>query len=260
MHRTAVRLVLSLGLLAAAPRPGTAQPVDFSELAAEARPAVVLLRMLDAFGAEVATGTGFFVDSDGLIVTNHHVIEPGSRAEAVLSNKRTLEVLGVMAIDEPNDLAVVKVDQGPFPSLELADSSTVVPGNPVVVVGSPRGLAGTFSAGHVSAWREGQEVPGEHRRPVLQITAAVSPGSSGSPVMNLNGEVVGVAVSQFDGQNLNFAVSSATVRELLGRVDASVAPRPLGGIAGPGAWTYARNLALSLLFFGAIYWGFRYLR
>lgn len=262
MHRTAI-LVLALAWLAAVPRPAGAQPQaqDLSALADRTRHAVVYLRILDAFGGELGSGSGFFVDPEGLIVTNYHVVEPGSRLEAVLSNKRTLEVVGVVATDEANDLAVVKVDEGPFPALELADSSAVVPGQRVVVLGSPRGLTGSLSEGIVSAVRGRNELPGEPHMPVLQITAAISPGSSGSPVMDLEGRVVGVAVSQVVvGQNLNFAVPSTAVRELLGRVDADVAPRPLGGVAGAGTWTYARNLAVSLLFFGAIYWGFRYLR
>ncbi|HEX9733150.1 MAG TPA: trypsin-like peptidase domain-containing protein [Thermoanaerobaculia bacterium] len=262
MHRIA-RLVLTLGLLAAAPRPGGAQPEarDLSAVADHTRHAVVFLRILDAFGVELGSGSGFFVDPEGVIVTNYHVIEPGSRVEAVLSNKRTLEVVGVLATDKANDLAVIKVDDGPFPALELADSSAVVPGQRVVVLGNPLGLAGSLSEGIVSALRAGDELPGEHHMPLLQITAAISPGSSGSPVMNLAGEVVGVAVLQANmGQNLNFAVPSTAVRELLGTIDAGVPPRPLGSVAGAGVWTYARNLALSLLVFGAIWLGFRYLR
>lgn len=266
MHRTPAVFLLALGLLGTVvARPARSQearpPADLKKLARDAGHAVVKLRVLDRFGNELGTGSGFFVDPEGLIVTNHHVIDKGSRIEAVLSNRRTLRVAGVAATDLPNDLAVVKVDEGPFPALDLADSAAVEPGLRVWVLGSPLGLEGTLSEGIVSALRDGRDVPGGHGLPVLQIDAAISPGSSGSPVMNYDGEVVGVAVSQMVfGQNLNFAVPSAAVRELLGRVDSSVPPLPLGAVTAASALTYARNLLISLIFFGAIYLGFRYLR
>lgn len=261
MHRApAIVLVFLGGMAAAVPAPAQEAARDLSELAREVRHAVVALKVFDRFGKELGTGSGFFVDAEGWIVTNHHVIEPGSRLEAVLSNQRTVAVTGVVATDEANDLAIVKVDEGPFPTLDLAGSA-IEPGLRVVVLGNPLGLAGSLSEGIVSALRDGDELPGDHHRPLLQITAAISPGSSGSPVMNLDGDVVGVAVSSFLGtQGLNFAVPVAAVRELLGRVDASVPPRPLGAVTATSAVTYARNLAISLVFFAAIYLGFRYLR
>ncbi len=246
-------------LLLAGLRPAAAQ--DLKELARDAKHSVVALKILDAFGGELGTGSGFFVDPTGLIVTNFHVIERGRRIEAVLSNERTLEVAGVMAKDEDNDLAVLKVDSGPFPALGLADSAAVEAGERVVVLGSPLGLTGTLSEGIVSNVRQDHILPDGKRISAIQITAAMSPGSSGSPVMNLDGEVIGVAVSQFTtGQNLNFAVPSQAVRELLGRVDASRPPEPLKSATTVGKGVYLRNLGISLLFFAALWAGFRYLK
>ena len=256
MHRP---LLLATLLLFAGLRPAPAQ--DLKELARDAKFSVVALNVLDAFGGKLGTGSGFFVDPTGLIVTNFHVIEQGRRIEAVLSNERTLEVAGVMATDEDNDLAVLKVDSGPFPALGLADSESVEAGERVVVLGSPLGLTGTLSEGIVSnVWKD-EMLPHGKRGTALQITAAISPGSSGSPVMNLDGEVVGVAVSQMlGGQNLNFAVPSQAVRELLGTVDASRPPQPLKSAATAGTGVYLRNLVISLLFFAALYFGFRRLK
>lgn len=255
---TSLALFLALFSTAAAE-----ETQDLTVLARRAKHSVVALEVLDRFGREVASGTGFFVDPEGLIVTNRHVIEGGSRVRAVLANRQKLDVTGVVATDEVNDLAIVKVDSGPYPALALGDSAGIEAGLKIVVLGSPLGLAGSLTEGIVSAVRSGENLPEWHQAPVLQIDAAVSPGSSGSPVMNLEGEVVGVAVSQaVYGQNLNFAVPSAAVRELMGSIDLAAAPRPLGAsqVAETGAVPYLRNLAVSLVFFAAIFLGLRYLR
>jgi serine protease Do len=239
------------------------QAQDLTALARRAKHSVVALEILDRFGRKVGTGTGFFIDPEGLIVTNRHVIEGGSRARAVLANRQTLDVTGVVAADEVNDLAIVKVESGSYPALPLGDSSGIEAGLEIVVLGSPLGLAGSLTEGIVSAVRSEGNLPEWHQAPVLQIDAAISPGSSGSPVMNLEGEVVGVAVSQaVFGQNLNFAVPSAAVRELMGAIDLGAPPRPLkaGRAAGTSAVPYLRNLMISIVFFAAIFLGLRFLR
>lgn len=243
------------------PQAAAQEDEDLTALARRAKHSVVALEILDRLGRKVSSGTGFFIDPEGLIVTNRHVIEGGSRVRAVLSNEATVEVTGLVASDEVNDLAIVKVDSGPYPALTLADSSTIEAGRKIVVLGGPLGLYGSLSEGIVSAVRTE-----ENQAPVLQITAPISPGSSGSPVMNLDGEVLGVAVSQAvfgnRAQNLNFAVPSAAVRELLGSVDAAIAPRPFGArqVVKTGAGAYIRNLVISMVFFAAIFLGYRYLR
>lgn len=232
-------------------------------LARRAKHSVVVLEILDRFGRPVGTGTGFFVDPEGLIVTNHHVIEGGSRVTAVLSNEQKIEVTGLVASDEMNDLAIVKVGSGPYPALTLADSSTIEAGQRIVVLGNPLGLSGSLSEGIISAVRNQEDPADGQEATVLQIDAAISPGSSGSPVMNLKGEVVGVAVRQIRyGQNLNFAVPSAAVRELMGSIDAAVAPRPFGAgqVVRTSTGVYLRNLVISLIFFAAIFLGFRYFK
>lgn len=261
MLRVPTLALASLLLGSALPRLAAAQ--DLTELARKAKHSVVALKVKDRFGRELGQGSGFFVDPEGLIVTNYHVVDVGPRIEAHLSNDRSLEVLGIVASDETRDLAVIKVDSGPFPSLSLADSDAVETGQQVVVLGNPLGLSGTLSEGIVSAVRDGEEIRELHDGPLLQITAAISPGSSGSPVMNLDGEVVGVAVSQaVFGQNLNFAVPSSAVRELLLTVDPSAAPRRLGGgeVVRAKSLVYLRNVGISLVFFAAVYFGYRRLR
>ncbi len=269
--RGALAVVAAL-LLAALP--AAAQPAqDLTQLARLARDSVVLLTIFEPGGRAIGNGTGFFVE-DGQLVTNHHVVDRAFRVEAMLANKETLEVTGVTAADEINDLAILEVadDQnrvaaGSYPSLTLADSAAVEAGERIVVLGNPLGLSSTLSEGIVSAIRTeglaGESVFGRSGRgaeaPLLQISAAISPGSSGSPVMNLAGEVIGVAVSQFvAGQNLNFAVPAAAVRDLLRSAESGRVERRFGNRSSFGGGTYLRNILLSLLVFAGLYAAIRY--
>jgi len=134
----------------------------------------------------------------------------------------------------------------------------------VVVLGNPMGFASSLSDGIVSAYRENgiDEEPDFIKGPLLQITAPISHGSSGSPVMNLNGEVVGVAVAVFEGgQSLNFAVPASSVRRLLARVDPKRLERRFGTVAGlPSSPETLRNLGISGLIFAGIFVAFRMMR
>jgi S1-C subfamily serine protease len=134
------------------------------------------------------------------------------------------------------------------------------------VLGNPLGFSSTLSDGIVSAWRETgiEEDPEFIKGPLLQITAPISEGSSGSPVMNLDGEVVGVAVAFFEGgQSLNFAVPASSVRKLLARVNPKHLERKF---SAPGSFSlasnpeYLRNLGISGLLFAGIFIAFRLMR
>ncbi len=252
-------------LLSAGPEAGvSAAPGDeLKDLARDAKSSVLLLRVLDPSGREIGSGTGFFVSSDGLLVTNQHVIASAHRVEAVPAEGPPLEILGVVAEDEANDLAVLRIEAGSSRPLPLADLDIPDPGEKIVVLGGPLGLAGSLSEGIVSAVRESSEL--EHHdqdaSSLLQITAAISPGSSGSPVMKLSGEVVGIAVGQYRfGQNLNFAVPVAALHDLLARIEPGAPALPLSSVAGTARSHYARNRLISAVFFGILLLGLRRLR
>ena len=122
------------------------------------------------------------------------------------------------------------------------------PGARVIVLGGPLGLSGSLSEGIVSAIRDpaevGHDAPGAV--PLLQITAAISPGSSGSPVMTLGGKVIGVVVSQFWlGQNLNFAVPVSELTRLLERDEAGSEEQSFAAIQVSSRTTYVRNIVVS---------------
>jgi tetratricopeptide (TPR) repeat protein len=199
------------------------ETIDLKALAKKARPAVMLLVVSDANGKEIATGTGFLVSSDGKLITNHHVIENAASAVAKAENGGLFLVEGVLADDPKNDLVLLKLKGKDLPFLPLGSSEKVEAGTRVVVIGSPLGLEGTLSEGIVSAIRD---LIGEQL--LLQITAAISPGSSGSPVLNARGEVIGIATALLHGgQSLNFAVPVETAKAVLLKALPSGKPQAL---------------------------------
>lgn len=237
-----------------------AQAPDLAALAEKTRPAVVKLVAEDAFGNAVGNGTGFFVGADGRIVTNHHVVAGAPNLVAILEGKRRVRILGVLAEDAENDLAVLQALRGDYPTLRLEEGRDPKVGEPVAVIGSPIGLEGTLSTGIVAAIREeGADLGsfGKVSSWQLQITAPISPGSSGSPVLAEDGKVVGVAVGVLTaGQALNFAIPAKRVRALLATIDADARPRPLSGRAVQAS-RVGRNLAVSagvFLALGAAAW------
>jgi tetratricopeptide (TPR) repeat protein len=199
------------------------EQIDLKALAKKARPAVMLLVISDANGKEIGTGTGFLVSADGKLITNFHVIEKAASAIAKSENGGLFPVEGVLASDPKNDLALLKIKGKELPFLTLGKSENIEVGTRIAVIGSPLGLEGTLSEGIVSAVRE---LMGDIRK--LQITAAISPGSSGSPVMNTKGDVIGIAVAQLKGgQALNLAVPVECANLLLAKVKPTDALQPL---------------------------------
>ncbi|MEM9595374.1 MAG: trypsin-like peptidase domain-containing protein [Acidobacteriota bacterium] len=239
---------------------------DLKVLAKKAEGSVALLEVLDAAGTSVGNGTGFFIEG-GLLVTNRHVVDGVVSLRAVLADGRVLDVVGIRSSTEADDLALLEVsfDGDPPPPLDLWRGSVEV-GERVAVLGSPKGFAGTLSTGIVSALRpdgiDSGDGAGTTGNPLFQITASISPGSSGSPVMNLEGRVIGVVVSQYLGaQNLNFAVPSSAVLALLEGGRASQELERVFGTPVPfGRGALIRNLGISALLLGGIFVVLRRLR
>ncbi|MCA1818168.1 MAG: trypsin-like peptidase domain-containing protein [Acidobacteria bacterium] len=177
------------------------------ELVRRVKPAVVAIVTYDAKGNTLLSGSGFFV-RPGQVVTNLHVIEGARRAEVkTLDGKgRIYPVDSVLGTDEEGDLAILGVSV-PAERAHAVDVTTALPeeGERVFVIGNPLRLEGSISDGIVSAVRE---VPNLGR--IIQITAPVSHGNSGSPLFNMRGQVVGVVtIKVTNGQNINLAISSS---------------------------------------------------
>ncbi|OGQ80144.1 MAG: hypothetical protein A2289_13010 [Deltaproteobacteria bacterium RIFOXYA12_FULL_58_15] len=225
-----------------------AHAAGLTDIAARVKPAVMQLSITNSSGEVVGNGTGFFISEDGLLVTNFHVIETAHGVIAQGPDEAVVEMLGVLAQDEEKDLAILQAKGAGHRILQLGDSVDLAEGTQVVVLGSPRGLLGSFSEGIVSAVRENglpekYRADSRQRGRLIQITAPIAPGSSGSPVLTLDGEVIGVAQSLVvGGGNLNFAVPVEAVKELAGTIALDAKPRPFQ----PFPW---HNLVGSMIFF-----------
>lgn len=164
---------------------------------------------------DIGLGSGFFV-SKNVIVTNYHVIKDANEAYCYTNNSSTkFKIEGYLAVDKSVDLILLKVSGLDRASIKIATSS-ISPGQKVYVIGSPKGLPASISDGIVSGLRDFEG------KKLIQITAPISPGSSGGPVLNANGELIGVSVGQYkEGQNLNFAIPKSNLEVLLKKMSSS---------------------------------------
>jgi len=180
------------------------------ELVRRIKPSAVAIETFDARDNKLTRGSGFFIETDR-IVTNRHVLEGAYRAEIHSSTGAIFPVRGVLAVDAEGDIAVLKIDS---PSTYIRplplDRTSPQEGESVVVIGNPLGLEGSVTNGIVSAVRD---IPTFGR--IIQITAPISSGSSGSPVVNMHGQVIGIATLQITGgQSVNFAIPSERITQL----------------------------------------------
>ena len=185
------------------------------QLAQKALAATVFLEMGYVDGQPLGFGSGFFVQRDQ-IATNFHFIAGASRGTARLVGKpATYAVEGITASDVENDLAILKVSDSNVQPLPIGDSDAVQPGAAVYVSGHLKESEGTFSDGTISGRREvGSQT-------LLQMTAPISPGGSGGPVLNEKGEVIGLSfVTLEDGQSLNYVIPSNYLKALISKSDA----------------------------------------
>ncbi|MBI5401291.1 trypsin-like peptidase domain-containing protein [Candidatus Wolfebacteria bacterium] len=162
---------------------------------------------------EVGGGTGFIISSDGMIVTNKHVVEDEKAEYTVLTNDGKKYPAQVLARDPLNDLAVLKINEKNLPVLKLGDSDKIKIGRTVIAIGNALGeFRNTVSAGIISGLKRSVAASGmasgaEQLQEVIQTDAAINPGNSGGPLLNLAGEVVGVNTAMAQGaENIGFAI------------------------------------------------------
>jgi S1-C subfamily serine protease len=193
----------------------------------KASSAVVLIQV------DEGTGSGFLISADGKIITNFHMIAHAKNAIVRLENGDTYDDVQVLDIDKRKDIAILKIKAVELPFLKLGKSVDEDIGSTVYTISNPAGYQNTLSQGLISSVRT---LDGFH---VLQITAPISHGSSGGPLFNAKGEVIGITSSLDDrGQNLNFAIPVDYVRGILASPSQA---KPLASVYDPSSPSTATN-------------------
>ena len=177
-------------------------------------------------------GSGFITRSDGVVLTNAHVVDGASDVTVTLPDGRSYsgKVLGA---DPLTDVAVVKVVASKLPVAPLGDSARVRPGEWAIAIGNPLGLDNTVTAGIISAIQRTNAVGEGQRVPYIQTDAAVNPGNSGGPLINDRGQVIGIntAIRQAPGAGLSFAVPINVARQIAAQIlDRGYASHPYIGV------------------------------
>ncbi|MBP5403660.1 MAG: serine protease [Elusimicrobiaceae bacterium] len=180
-----------------------AQIHDHVQVAQQNMPAVVTVNTLKKDGSTY-TATGFVLTPDGLIASNRHVLQDALYINLTFNNGTISGEAIPLAQSDTVDLALLKIQAHHLPYVTLGNSTTVQPGQTITVIGNPRRLQNTVTSGIISQLREQK-----NGTQWFQISAPISPSSSGSPVFNAQGQVIAVAFASLAGaenQNLNFAI------------------------------------------------------
>lgn len=203
-----------------------------AEIAAQIRPSLVKVVQEGRDGPS-GIGSGFVIDSSGLIATNRHVIGEGRRISVETSEGKTLEVTEVVANDSLLDLAILKVRGTSLKALELGDSDKIRQGDPIIAMGNPKGLSFSVVAGVVSEPR--REIDGQ---PMIQVAIPIEQGNSGGPLLDEHGKVLGVlTLKSALAQNLGFAMPSNLLRKLIEKPNPIPMERWLTiGVLNPRLW------------------------
>ena len=235
--RVLVAAISALGLALASATLAAAQPNDgFADLNDRLSPAVVNIATAQRVGDEDGSplfapgtpleryndlsgnrlrmqrslGSGFIIDADGVVITNHHVIDGADEVEGVLQNGLVLDAQ-IVGSDPATDIAVLRVSpEQPLPVVQFGDSEAARVGEWVVAIGNPFGLGGSLTAGVISA--RGREIGGAYDD-YLQTDVAINRGNSGGPLFNMDGDVIGVNTAIFSptgtSVGISFSVPSA---------------------------------------------------
>lgn len=187
--------------------PQEQRELSAEEIYARCTAAVFFIEVYDAQGSAIKTGSGFFVDRDGVAVTNYHVISGADSAAVQLIDGRVFPVSGVYAWNADEDWAVLQIEGEDFDALTVGAKNTALGGSTIYTIGSPLGLQNTLSVGIISNPNRLEDGVS-----YIQISAPISQGSSGGALLNKYGEVIGITSAGYeDGQNLNLALPMSYV-------------------------------------------------
>ena len=228
--------------------------LDSRALFERVKQSVVQIQVLSPTGELRAIGSGFAASADGLLITNHHVVDGANRMEAVFGDGQRSKIVAILHDDPEHDIAVVKVDRVTSP-LPFGSAARALVGDEVMLVGSPFGLDFTVSVGAVARYRpdglplEMRQMDGDKdpvaRMLTLQLTAPAGHGNSGGPVLDASGSVLGIVQSGIGGNgSFTFAVPSESLEAAL-----KAAQLPPGEA---GIDRRLLNVGISVLAFGVL--------
>lgn len=174
---------------------------------------------------KIGGGTGFFINSNGMIVTNRHVVEDNQAEYTVVLNNGKEYAAKVLALDPVKDFAIIKIEGSGFPVLQMGDSDTLKVGQTVVAIGNSLGeFSNSVSKGIISGLKRNvvaSSIFGESERlkDIIQTDAAINPGNSGGPLLDISGKVIGINVAVVQGaQNIGFAIPINQVKKTIDQV------------------------------------------
>jgi len=192
------------------PQPTKAEPLSNEMLAAKTRSSLVFIRSTDRTGGDLGLGAGFIIDASGLIATARHVIGDGRDFVVELPGGKTVPVTEIHASSNQLDLAIIRVDARDLAALPVSDEDEVAQGRDVVAMGHPRGLRNSIASGLVSGH---QDIEGIR---MLQLAMSIEPGNSGGPVLDRQGNVVGIVTMKSTvAKDVGFALPVKLLRDLL---------------------------------------------
>ena len=173
------------------------------------------LRRMPKERVERGTGSGFIINKEGDIITNAHVVSGADKVTVILKDGRQIEGK-VLGSDELTDVAVIQVKSDNLPTVSLGSSQSLQTGDWAIAIGNPLGLDNTVTAGIISAiGRKSGQIGVDKRVSFIQTDAAINPGNSGGPLLNQNGEVIGVNTAIIQGaQGLGFAIPIETAQRI----------------------------------------------
>lgn len=175
---------------------------------------------------QIGGGTGFFINENGMIITNRHIISDPEADYTVITNSGEEYKASILAKDPINDIAVLKIEGENFPVLELGNSDEIKIGQTAIAIGNSLGeFSNTVSRGIISGLGRdvtafsGNSLREEELTDIIQTDAAINPGNSGGPLLNINGEVIGINVAIAQGaENIGFAIPSNQIRRVVEEV------------------------------------------
>ena len=184
--------------------------LNAEEIYAKCASAVFYIEIYDRSGAAISSGSGVFISADGKALTNYHVIKNAYSAKIMTNDGQVYDVTGYYDAQETIDMALIQIAGSKFPYLSVGDSTKIAPGQTIFAIGSPRGLDDTISQGIISNANRVIDGLG-----YIQMTAPISPGSSGGALINDQGLLIGLNTATYkDAQNINLAVPIHRYQEL----------------------------------------------